>query len=72
MENKNNELPIIVDGTEFYKKDIEELRDFVNTLMNVCVQSDFECNLFKKKYLEQLEKNGKLEKKIKDMELKNN
>lgn len=58
MENQNNEMPIIVDGVESYKKDIEELRDFINTLMNACAQSDFECNLFKKKYLEQLEKMG--------------
>ena len=69
---KENETVIMVNNVEFRKKDIEELSDYVNTLQNAYAQSEFECNLFKKKYLEKLEENGKLKMQIKDMELKNN
>ena len=69
---KENEAVIMVNNVEFRKKDIEELSDYVNTLQNAYAQSEFECSLFKKKYLEKLEENEKLKMQIKDMELKNN
>lgn len=72
MENQNNEIPIIVDGVEFYKKDIVEINDYLNRLQDAYAQAEFECSLFKKKYLEKLEENEKLKMQIKDMELKNN
>lgn len=72
METQNNEIPIIIDGVEFYKKDIVEISDYLNRLQNAYAQSELECSLFKKRYLEKLEENERLKMQIKDMELKNN
>lgn len=72
MENQNNDTPIVVDGVEFYKKDIIEIRDYLNRLQDAYAQAELDCSLFKKRYLEILEENSRLKTQIKDMELKNN
>lgn len=72
MENQNNEIPIIVNGVEFYEKNIVEIIDYLNRLQDAYAQAELDCSLFKKRYLEILEENSRLKTQIKDMELKNN
>lgn len=67
MKEEEKEAVITVNNIEYRKKDIEKLINFFYKIQNAYIQAEFDCNQFKKQYLETLEENKKYKKENEEL-----